>query len=215
MRVTTSGSLSTTAADTSTYNGAVTSMSPEILPLFGNGIRWLSTAPANSGVVALEDGDVTRSAFFPSTTVKPVERKLDSGTSATFIGVSTTGFVSSTSTFLESLGDRKCEINSTVSVSGLSTLCGTSVPSTDVATDMLFADDGEDDFIIALPAVVIIGTLVSIAIIAIVIGNAFVVSSVIVYREMRTLTNWMIVSLATADILVAIGVLPLSAYQVS
>ena len=67
---------------------------------------------------------------------------------------------------------------------------------------------------IGLPEVVIIGSLVSLVIVAIVIGNAFVVASVGFYREMRSLTNWMIVSLAIADILVAVAVLPLSAYQV-
>ena len=61
---------------------------------------------------------------------------------------------------------------------------------------------------------VIIGSSVSVFIVGIVVGNAFVVASVAAYREMRTLTNWMIVSLASADLLVAVAVLPLSAYQV-
>jgi hypothetical protein len=73
----------------------------------------------------------------------------------------------------------------------------------------------DDDVIVALPEVIIVGILVSLVIVAIVVGNAFVVAAVAVYREMRTLTNWMIVSLASADLLVAIAVLPLSAYQVS
>ena len=60
----------------------------------------------------------------------------------------------------------------------------------------------------------VIGALVSVVIVAIVVGNAFVVASVAAFREMRTLTNWMIVSLASADLLVAVAVLPLSAYQV-
>ena len=68
----------------------------------------------------------------------------------------------------------------------------------------------------ALPVVevVVIGTAVSVIIVGIVVGNAFVVASVAAFREMRTLTNWMIVSLASADLLVAVAVLPLSAYQV-
>jgi len=68
----------------------------------------------------------------------------------------------------------------------------------------------------ALPLVevVVIGTLVSVVIVGIIVGNAFVVASVAAFREMRTLTNWMIVSLASADLLVAVAVLPLSAYQV-
>jgi len=61
---------------------------------------------------------------------------------------------------------------------------------------------------------VLIGGSVSVVIVGIVVGNAFVVASVAAFREMRTLTNWMIVSLASADLLVAVAVLPLSAYQV-
>jgi len=66
----------------------------------------------------------------------------------------------------------------------------------------------------SLARVVVIGSLVSAVIVGIVVGNAFVVASVAAFREMRTLTNWMIVSLASADLLVAVAVLPLSAYQV-
>ena len=66
-----------------------------------------------------------------------------------------------------------------------------------------------------LVEVAVIGTLVCLLIVGIVVGNAFVVASVAAFREMRTLTNWMIVSLASADLLVAVAVLPLSAYQVS
>jgi len=65
-----------------------------------------------------------------------------------------------------------------------------------------------------LVEVVVVGTLVSVVIVGIVVGNAFVVASVAAFREMRTLTNWMIVSLASADLLVAVAVLPLSAYKV-
>jgi len=65
-----------------------------------------------------------------------------------------------------------------------------------------------------LVEVVVVGSLVSVLIVGIVIGNALVVASVAAFREMRTLTNWMIVSLASADLLVAVAVLPLSAYQV-
>jgi len=66
-----------------------------------------------------------------------------------------------------------------------------------------------------LVEVIVVGSLVSVVIVGIVIGNAFVVASVAAFREMRTLTNWMIVSLASADLLVAFAVLPLSAYQVT
>jgi len=67
----------------------------------------------------------------------------------------------------------------------------------------------------SLVEAVLIATLVSLLIVGIVVGNAFVVASVAAFREMRTLTNWMIVSLASADLLVAVAVLPLSAYKVS
>ena len=50
-------------------------------------------------------------------------------------------------------------------------------------------------------------------ILAIIIGNMFVILSVALFRDMRTLTNGLIVSLASADLLVAIIVLPISLYQ--
>ena len=43
-----------------------------------------------------------------------------------------------------------------------------------------------------------------------VVGNTCVVLSVTLFRDMRTLTNWLIVSLASADLLVALVVLPVS-----
>lgn len=55
-----------------------------------------------------------------------------------------------------------------------------------------------------------LATFLSVFIICIIIGNMLVVSSVLLFREMRTLTNALIVSLAVADLLVAIIVLPLS-----
>ena len=50
-------------------------------------------------------------------------------------------------------------------------------------------------------------------ILAIIIGNMFVILSVALFRDMRTLTNGLIVSLASADLLVAIIVLPISLYH--
>ena len=50
-------------------------------------------------------------------------------------------------------------------------------------------------------------------ILSIIIGNVFVILSVFLFREMRTLTNGLIVSLATADLLVAIIVLPISLHN--
>ena len=49
-------------------------------------------------------------------------------------------------------------------------------------------------------------------IIGIIIGNLLVISSVILFRDMRTLTNALIVSLASADLMVSVMVLPLSLY---
>ncbi|KAK2160953.1 hypothetical protein LSH36_124g04004 [Paralvinella palmiformis] len=48
---------------------------------------------------------------------------------------------------------------------------------------------------------------------AIIVGNVFVILAVLLFRDMRTLTNGLIVSLASADLLVAIIVLPLSLYH--
>ena len=58
----------------------------------------------------------------------------------------------------------------------------------------------------------IIGIGLSLLILAIIVGNTFVVLSVSLFRDMRTLSNGLIVSLATADLLVAIIVLPISLY---
>lgn len=125
---------------------------------------------------------------------------------------------------------RKCDFNRTAATSGivdrmleLATICASGYddddlstwpPTTGRSTAATGSAVDDDDGAAALPVVIIVGTLVSIVIVAIVVGNAFVVASVTVFREMRTLTNWMIVSLASADILVAVAVLPLSAYQV-
>jgi len=80
--------------------------------------------------------------------------------------------------------------------------------------ELSFSNSTVDADTTSLVEVIVIGTLVSVVIVGIVVGNAFVVASVAAFREMRTLTNWMIVSLASADLLVAVAVLPLSAYQV-
>lgn len=84
-------------------------------------------------------------------------------------------------------------------------------PATELGRDGNATVEGGDAP--SLARVFVIGTFVSVVIVAIVVGNAFVVASVAAFREMRTLTNWMIVSLASADLLVAVAVLPLSAYQ--
>ena len=49
-------------------------------------------------------------------------------------------------------------------------------------------------------------------IICVILGNSLVIAAVLLFREMRTLTNALIVSLATADLLVALLVLPISLF---
>ena len=63
------------------------------------------------------------------------------------------------------------------------------------------------------PFEIVIAVVLSGFILAIIIGNMFVILSVALFRDMRTLTNGLIVSLASADLLVAIIVLPISLYH--
>ena len=63
------------------------------------------------------------------------------------------------------------------------------------------------------PIEIVIAVVLSGFILAIIIGNMFVILSVALFRDMRTLTNGLIVSLASADLLVAIIVLPISLYH--
>ncbi len=60
---------------------------------------------------------------------------------------------------------------------------------------------------------IVIAVILSGFILAIIVGNMFVILSVALFRDMRTLTNGLIVSLASADLLVAIIVLPISLYH--
>eukprot|EP00918_Siedleckia_nematoides_P001561 GHVU01003684.1.p1 GENE.GHVU01003684.1~~GHVU01003684.1.p1 ORF type:complete len:458 (+),score=21.12 GHVU01003684.1:1106-2479(+) len=60
------------------------------------------------------------------------------------------------------------------------------------------------------PLQVCVAVVLGAFILAIIIGNIFVILSVLLFRDMRTLTNCLIVSLASADLLVAIVVLPIS-----
>lgn len=82
-------------------------------------------------------------------------------------------------------------------------------PFDNTTTDVNESAD-DDGWIVVLPRMVVTSVVVSGFIVSIVVGNVFIVASVILFREMRTLTNWTIVSLATADLLVAIVVLPFS-----
>ena len=63
------------------------------------------------------------------------------------------------------------------------------------------------------PIEIVIAVILSGFILAIIVGNMFVILSVALFRDMRTLTNGLIVSLASADLLVAIIVLPISLYH--
>lgn len=60
---------------------------------------------------------------------------------------------------------------------------------------------------------IVVSVFLGIFILFIIIGNTFVILSVMLFREMRTLTNCLIVSLASADLLVAIVVLPISLHH--
>ena len=53
----------------------------------------------------------------------------------------------------------------------------------------------------------------SILLVWILFGNLLVLISVIGFRHLRTLSNWVIASLALTDFLLAITVVPLSIYQ--
>lgn len=54
----------------------------------------------------------------------------------------------------------------------------------------------------------------SMIVILTIFGNSVVISSVLLFRQMRTLTNYFIVSLACADILVALLVMPFGIYNI-
>lgn len=63
------------------------------------------------------------------------------------------------------------------------------------------------------PIEAVICVVLALLILAIIIGNVFVILSVAIFDKMRTLSNWLIVSLASADLLVAIVVLPISLHN--
>lgn len=60
------------------------------------------------------------------------------------------------------------------------------------------------------PAKLVLIALLAMLIVGIVIGNSLVILSVAIFNKMRTLSNVLIGSLASADLLVAIFVLPIS-----
>ena len=61
-----------------------------------------------------------------------------------------------------------------------------------------------------LPAMVVICILLSLLILSTVLGNVFVIAAVLLERSLQGVSNYLILSLAMADLLVAVCVLPLS-----
>lgn len=67
-----------------------------------------------------------------------------------------------------------------------------------------------------LPVVVTVSLLLCIVIIATVIGNIFVIAAILLERNLRTVSNYLVLSLAVADLMVACLVMPLGAvYEVT
>jgi len=60
------------------------------------------------------------------------------------------------------------------------------------------------------PATVTLWVVLSAVIVGTVVGNSCVILSVIMFDKMRTMSNGLIASLASADLLVAVVVMPLS-----
>lgn len=73
------------------------------------------------------------------------------------------------------------------------------------------SDFCEAPFLVEItPIEIVVIIFLSLFIFGIIVGNIFVIMSVLLFREMRTMTNGLIVSLASADLLVALIVLPIS-----
>ncbi|KAH7964699.1 hypothetical protein HPB49_000790 [Dermacentor silvarum] len=67
-----------------------------------------------------------------------------------------------------------------------------------------------------LPVVITVSLLLCLVIIATVIGNIFVIAAIIWERNLRTVSNYLVLSLAVADLMVACLVMPLGAvYEVT
>lgn len=67
-----------------------------------------------------------------------------------------------------------------------------------------------------LPVMVVICILLSIMILATIMGNVFVIAAIILERSLQGVSNYLILSLAVTDLLVAVCVMPLSlVYEVS
>lgn len=67
-----------------------------------------------------------------------------------------------------------------------------------------------------LPVMVVICILLSVMILATIMGNVFVIAAIILERSLQGVSNYLILSLAVTDLLVAVCVMPLSlVYEVS
>lgn len=99
---------------------------------------------------------------------------------------------------------------SNISTASNSSICSSLLTSSSSST----ADEQKEASLLLLlsPQEVLVALALSAIIIVIVVGNVLVVLSVTVYKDMRKLSNALIGSLATADLLVAIFVLPLSVH---
>jgi hypothetical protein len=77
----------------------------------------------------------------------------------------------------------------------------------DSTTGNAAAGDGDDDDVIT-PMSKVFAALMTLCIVATIIGNVLVVLSVFTYRPLRAVQNFYIVSLAVADLAVAVLVMP-------
>jgi hypothetical protein len=71
-------------------------------------------------------------------------------------------------------------------------------------------NDGDGYSVAMSPATVVVAVVLSAVIVGTVVGNSCVILSVVAFDKMRTMSNGLIASLASADLLVAVVVLPLS-----
>ncbi|XP_023314607.1 5-hydroxytryptamine receptor-like isoform X2 [Trichogramma pretiosum] len=84
---------------------------------------------------------------------------------------------------------------------------GSTWPEDDVSIETL----GDYDLLVT----VLIAILLSFLIIATIIGNVFVIAAILLERNLQSVANYLILSLAVADLLVACLVMPLALYEVA
>ncbi|KAH1000258.1 hypothetical protein HUJ04_000178 [Dendroctonus ponderosae] len=75
------------------------------------------------------------------------------------------------------------------------------------------ASPNDFDATVALVTMVITAILLGLIILATVIGNVFVIAAILLERNLQNVANYLILSLAVADLLVACLVMPLGAVQ--